>query len=53
MQEKSEKKEKKELIYQMKGSSFWRKLFRVVIDAVALFITSLPHDDEWERRKRY
>ena len=44
---------KKDLIYNMKSPGFWRKLFRVVIDAVAMFITSLPHEDEWERRKKY
>lgn len=52
MQEKSKKKDK-ELIYKMKNLPFWKKLLRVVIDAVAMFITSLPHEDEWERRKRY
>ena len=48
-----EKYEKEDLIYNMKNVSFWKKLFRVVIDAVAMFITSLPHEDEWERRKKY
>ena len=53
MQEKYEKKEKEEFIYTMRNPSFWKKLLRVVIDAVAMFITNLPHEDEWERRKRY
>ena len=53
MPEKYEETNKEELIYKMKNLPFWRKLFRAVIDAVALFIMNHPHDDEWERRKRY
>ena len=52
MQENYEKKDKEELIYQMKNLPFWKKLLRVVIDAVALFITNLPHEEDWEWRKR-
>ena len=48
-----EKYEKEGLFYNMKNASFWKKLLRVVIDAVAMFITNLPHEDEWERKKRY
>ena len=48
-----EKYEKKEFVYTMRNPAFWRKLFRAVIDAVALFIMNHPHEDEWERRKKY